>query len=412
MLPKINGKSFLECTEDDLKNLIDNPDFRESEYIDYKQTFAFLELPKGRDKNEKISEFRSDVCSFANANGGFLIFGISDVEGGASELVGIEIDNTDRFELDRRNNLISIQPKMPYLKFHFVKLMNEKYVVIIYIKRDNFAPYTHVEDEKNYKIYKRVGNKKQTITYTELKNMFNQSLSLDKEIYNYRMDRINFYRNQEDDEQYTYSQFLMLHIIPETFLDPAYNQNMLALEKNKGMQFSSVFSEFYCSTYSIPCVDGLRFVPYSKQYPKSECYIYNNGIAECFFPMRESLNYGSDKYPDGYISWKYVWDKICGTVYKYNETCKSLCSETKLYVCLSIVGCKGVRSTGEEAFFHNYIGKIDRNLILCNPISIDNIESKEEEELLLKKLYIEYMISIGKKFDDYLDKFIKEIYHT
>ena len=164
MLPKINGKSFLECTEDDLKSLIDNPDFRESEYIDYKQTFAFLELPKGRDKNEKNSEFRSDVCSFANSNGGFLIFGISDVEGCASELVGIEIDNTDRFELDRRNNLISIQPKMPYLKFHFVKLMNEKYVVIIYIKRDNFAPYTHVEDEKNYKIYKRVGNKKQTIT--------------------------------------------------------------------------------------------------------------------------------------------------------------------------------------------------------------------------------------------------------
>ena len=412
MLPRINGKSFIECTAEDLLTLIDNPDFRENEYIDYKQNFAFLELPKGKERNEKIAEFKSDVCSFANANGGFLIFGVSDVEGCASELLGIEIDNTDRFELDRRNNLISIQPKMPYLKFHFVKLENEKYVVIIYIKHDNFAPYTHVEDEKNYKMYKRVGNRKQTITYTELKNMFSQSLSLDKEIYNYRMERIDFYRNQEDDEECTYSQFLMLHIIPETFLDPAYNQNMLAFEKNKGVRFSSVFSEFYCSTYSMPCVDGLRFVPYSDQYPKSECYIYNNGIAECFFPMRESLNYGSEKYPDGYISWKYVWDKICNTVYKYNETCKSFCGETKLYVCLSIVGCKGVRSTGEEAFFHNYIGKIDRNLILCNPISIDNIESKEEEELLLKKLYIEYMLSIGKKFDEYLDKYIKEIYHS
>ena len=91
MLPKINGKSFLECTEDDLKNLLDNPDFRENEYIDYKQNFAFLELPKGKERNEKIAEFKSDVCSFANANGGFLIFGISDVEGCASELIGIEI---------------------------------------------------------------------------------------------------------------------------------------------------------------------------------------------------------------------------------------------------------------------------------------------------------------------------------
>ena len=61
MLPKINGKSFLECTEEDLKILIDNPDFRENEYIDYKQNFAFLELPKGKERNEKIAEFKMDT---------------------------------------------------------------------------------------------------------------------------------------------------------------------------------------------------------------------------------------------------------------------------------------------------------------------------------------------------------------
>ena len=108
MLPKINGKSFLDCTEEDLKILIDNHDFRENEFIDYKQNFAFLEMPKGKDRNEKIAEFKSDVCSFANAEGGYLIFGVSDVDGCASELLGVEIDNTDRFELDRRNNLTAI----------------------------------------------------------------------------------------------------------------------------------------------------------------------------------------------------------------------------------------------------------------------------------------------------------------
>lgn len=44
MLPKINGKSFLECTEDDLKNLIDNPDFRESEYIDYYKNYPEFQI--------------------------------------------------------------------------------------------------------------------------------------------------------------------------------------------------------------------------------------------------------------------------------------------------------------------------------------------------------------------------------
>lgn len=46
MLPKINGKSFLVSSEEDLKLLIDNPDYRENEYIDYKRTFSFLEMEK------------------------------------------------------------------------------------------------------------------------------------------------------------------------------------------------------------------------------------------------------------------------------------------------------------------------------------------------------------------------------
>ena len=34
MLPTINGKSFLEVTEDDLKVLVENADYRESDYIE------------------------------------------------------------------------------------------------------------------------------------------------------------------------------------------------------------------------------------------------------------------------------------------------------------------------------------------------------------------------------------------
>ena len=44
MFPKINNKSLLDCTEEDLQTLIDNPDYRENEYIDYKKTFTHLDL--------------------------------------------------------------------------------------------------------------------------------------------------------------------------------------------------------------------------------------------------------------------------------------------------------------------------------------------------------------------------------
>lgn len=414
MLPKINNKSFLECTAEDLQVLIDNPDFRENEYIDYKKNFAFLEIQS--DKKgliaSKISEFKNDICSFANADGGYLVFGISDENGCAKEIVGIDIpeENTDKFELDRRNNLNAISPKVPYLKFKFIKLPNDKYVLIIYIKHDNFAPYVHIENEHNYQIYTRSGNGKRTMTYAELKNMFNQSIALDKEIFNYRTERINYYKNQAEATTDTRSRFLLFHIIPETFLDASYNKNMFVLDKFNGRNFSSIFSDFRCATVSIPCVDGLRYVQYESHYEPSECYIYNNGIIECYSVLDDTVLHADEqKYPNGYIPWVYIWKKFQNTYEKYTDKFKDIYSSDKIFLCVSIVGCKGVASEGEMGFFR-HMGKIDRDLVVCSPVCIDNLNDDNESELALKKLYIEYLLSIGVRYHEQLTELIKEVY--
>ena len=52
--------------------------------------------------------------------------------------------------------------------------------------------------------------------------MFTNSLSLEKEVERFRRERIDSFRMQEDTEDYKYSKFMMLHIIPETFLDSNY----------------------------------------------------------------------------------------------------------------------------------------------------------------------------------------------
>ena len=167
MMPTINGKSFMDCTEADLQILIDNSDYREGDYLDYKASFSFLDIPKNDPTRlEHIAEFRSDVCQFANADGGYLIYGIKDKKGLASEIVGIDIprDNTDKFELDRKNNLVPIMPKIPSVKFKFIPLANGKYVVVIAVTRDSYAPYLHLEGEHDFRIYKRVGNGKKALS--------------------------------------------------------------------------------------------------------------------------------------------------------------------------------------------------------------------------------------------------------
>ncbi len=416
MLPKINNKSFLECTESDLEVLIDNLDYRENEYLDYKKNFAFLEIPK--DKKEliasKVSEFRSDVCAFANAEGGYLIFGISDENGCAEKIVGIEIpnDDTDKFELDRRNNLNSISPRTPYLKFHFIKLQSGRYVVIIFVKRDSFAPYTHVENESSYFMYKRSGNGKRIMSYTEMKNMFNQSLSLDKEIHRYRTERIDYYRSQAETEDSVYSRFMLLHIIPETFLDPDYNHNVFVIEKKKCIRFSDMFVGFECNCNYMPCVDGLRYIPYRDNTIQSECYVKNNGVVECFFPLDDmTIHIEELRYPDGFLSWGCIWGKFETTCIEYAKKFKEIYPNQRIFMCLSIVGCKGVISENED-FDHHYFGKIDRNLVLCSPVFTSDLNNEDENDLVSKKLYIEFLLSIGVKYNEKLTELIQEVYDT
>ena len=260
MLPTINGKEIIDCDLDDLRTIINNPDYAENEHLDYKRCFAIDEVEKEK-KAQEQAEFRSDVCAFANSDGGYLFFGIDEKKGVPYLIEGIRLknNNPDIFEREIKNYLQSIKPRMPYFKIKFIDMPDNKYVVIIYIQHDHYAPYIHLVGQKDYKIYKRIGNSKAVIEYQELKNMFTQSLSLEKEIMHLREDRINYFSSQEDDQEYTYSKFFLMHIIPDTFMDINYNQPLIVLEHG-GARFSAIFSHFGCASRSIPTPEGLRYI--------------------------------------------------------------------------------------------------------------------------------------------------------
>ena len=239
-------------------------------------------------KQQEQVEFRNDVCAFANANGGYLIFGVDEKKGIPTEIIGINIknNNKDLFERDVRNYLQSIKPRIPFYRIRFIDMPDEKYIVIMLIQHDFFAPYIHLADQKNYKVYKRAGNEKAVMDYQEIKMMFTQSVSLEKEMEQGRAERVNYFLSQEDDQEYTYSKFFMMHIFPETFLDYNYSKPMFVLER-KGARFSPIFNAFECNTRSAPTPEGLRFLG---QGIKAECKLYNNGIAEFFYPLANKLH--------------------------------------------------------------------------------------------------------------------------
>ena len=407
MLPQINGKDLLSCDENDLSVLIENSDYRENDYLDYKQSFSFLEMEKGKEREAKKIEFKIDVCSFANTDGGYLIYGISEQNGCVTEIEGIDIpnDNTDRFELDRRNDLAGIQPKIPSVQFHFIKLKTGRYVVVLYIKADGFSPYIYLEDEKNYKIYNRSGNRKNVIGYNELRQMFNRSFSLEQSITGYRKERILYYSQLGESFGKSYAH---LCIIPETFVDPNYRKNMYALSRVKNIAFDTIFSELGIVSSMIPCVDGIRFVPISNDRINSECYVKNNGIVEVCLSLDKHLYNNREKYPDGFLPWEWLWRYLKNIVREYVDVFKNINTGERVYIGLSIVGCRNIQ-TEERDLPVEFQGRIDRDEVICDLVDIIRLNDTEYEKVM-KKLYISYLLAIGIQDDRRLNALIDEVY--
>ena len=263
MLPLLNGKSFLECNEEDLQVIIGNSDYAESEYIDYKEALSFLVKSRsGEDAKRKEQEkehFRDDVCAFANSYGGYIVIGIKDNGNVATEIVGVELPGTSESYMNSiKDCLAKIQPKIPNYQIKQIKLKTGRYVFIIYIPHDSFSPYLHFTESHNCRLMKRIGPSNAELQYPEIKNMFMQQPLMEKELRNFCKERIRFYSDESVPN--TNGRYVLLHIIPETFLDSSYNKQMYLIQKKGARRFSEIFNANATFESPQPTVDGIKFI--------------------------------------------------------------------------------------------------------------------------------------------------------
>ena len=398
MFPTVNGKSFLDCQEEDLKEIIDNPTYMENEYLDYKDNFHVLEC-KNDIKQNAISEFRSDVCSFANSGGGFLVYGVSENgEGIPKELKGIIIENKDRFLLKIKDYLSGINPRIPNYKYNFVNLSNGSCIFVLFVFHDNYVPYIHLENNKNYIVYKRVGNSKMVVPYLEMKRMFNQSVSIEKEIEQFRRERIAYYK--DNNLHNNDGRFVLIHLIPETFIDDNYNKNVFVMYKN-GSEIYRLFKILDYQSLCYPMVDGAYYLNENGD----EIRLYNNLVAEYCYPLKshQSIN---EKILS--LAWERHWNQICIFYSEYVAALKKLFGNERLFVCVSFVGCQGFKT--DEDFITETVSTVDRNELIMPPVIIENINDQEELEMFPKKNRLNYLLSLGVRDTKEMKSLISELY--
>ena len=393
---KINNKEFQEWKEDDLQILLHNEVYRENNFIDYKVGFAFLECTDKKQKKEKQAEFRNDVCSFANADGGYIFFGIGEDSGMAGVLKGISISNLDRFELDRRNELQSIQPVMPEVEFSFILLQDDvtqkqdndikaqvkKYVVALYIHQGFYKPYITEEQVGKFNFFTRSGNKKQAMTYTEMRNNFLNSTMLSRTIKEFRTERMEEYVEKMK------GPFALMHLVPASFGNVADYLPMFEMYNQGKLKFDDFFNGMYFGR-AVPNVDGVYFPDYSEAHDYEMLQIFNNGSVE----LKMDLRIEETRNAEHYLVSSYFFDEVRKLIWGTAEMYKKLGRSATIYVCATIVGCKGMWNYISNKGVANT--KVDRNKIMCLPVEISNILDEEQVEIGIEECIQMTKYSLG-----------------
>lgn len=178
----LNGKATSDLEESDLLALIAREE-PERKTLEYKR-----DLP-GRTDREK-REFLADVCSFANASGGFLIYGMEEGEGEPVGLRGIAGKDADA-EISRLQNSVrdAIAPRIPGPEIRRVSLSSGNWVLVVEIRKSWASPHM-VKYKGASRFYARNSNGKYQMDVGEIRRAFAVSETLSDKLRSFRFDRL------------------------------------------------------------------------------------------------------------------------------------------------------------------------------------------------------------------------------
>jgi Putative DNA-binding domain len=163
-------RSFEDIAKSDIEALIANR-VAERRTLEFKR-----ELPGTSDKDRK--EFLADLTSFANAQGGDILFGIDAPKGVATTIAGMKIDDPDKEVLRWEEVLLAgVEPRLPGIKLRWIDCGEAGGVMLIRVPASTIAPHRVIFARTN-RFFGRKSNGKYEMDTQELRDAFTASEAL------------------------------------------------------------------------------------------------------------------------------------------------------------------------------------------------------------------------------------------
>jgi predicted HTH transcriptional regulator len=206
------NKAFAEITKENIEALV-RDEVPEDRSLDYK-----AELPDAKDASKK--EFAADVAAFANAGGGYLIFGIpeqKDADGkntgkpaAADGLAGVNADDAIR-RLDAVLQS-TIDPRLPHHQWKTIEGFPKGPIIVLHVARSWAAP--HMVKTGDSRFYTRNSVGKQPMDVREIRSAFLLSAEMPTLIRRFRDERLGRIMADDTPAKLKSQARLVMHVVP------------------------------------------------------------------------------------------------------------------------------------------------------------------------------------------------------
>lgn len=257
-----------------LRSLIENQVSERSD-LEYKR-----DLPGRGDEDAK--EFLADVTSLANSQGGDLLFGMSEVDGVAGELVGLKTADADEEILRLENSLRSnVVPRLIGIRSHWIPLADGSGALLMRIPASMSAPH-QVVFKNSRRFWGRSSRGKYEMDVHELRHAFTQSEQLPQRFRELHEHAIQMSRGQDMPYTVQTGPIAVISIAP---------LGLFREERRIGIQRDQAVVPYRSGGYSgIDMIEGV-LLHSAPNRETGEVYSFalthRSGRVDCAFPIGE-----------------------------------------------------------------------------------------------------------------------------
>lgn len=173
------------------------------------------DLPTAAERSRQ--EFLADITSFANAQGGDILYGVAEAKGIASEIGCLSVEDADK-ELLRWEDILlaGVEPRLPGIKLRWIDCGAKGSVMLIRVPPSPIAPHRVILGRIN-RFYGRKSNGKYEMDTHELRDAFTASEALPTRLRALHLEAVDMATREElpvglgDDPK------AILSLIPVTF---------------------------------------------------------------------------------------------------------------------------------------------------------------------------------------------------